>query len=410
MNQSIITSTFTLPNGLRVVHVPALSGGVTYCGLAVNAGSRDDAPDLLGLAHFVEHTLFKGTTHRRAWHIINRMEAVGGELNAYTTKETTAIYSVTPDDYLERATELIADLVMNSVFPENQIEREREVVMDEAASYRDTPSEAIYDDFEDRLFAGSDLGHNILGVENHLKRITSQDCSRYLHSLYVPSNMVYFVCGSCKPEKAERLALRYFGAMNQSYQWAAREVPREVEPFSITQELGLHQCHTLIGSRLFSLHDSRRYAMALLSNMLGGPGMNSKLNIELRERRGMVYTVESNISLMSDCGMMQIYFGCDECHRLPAERIVARVIDQLCSKPLSQRALDNAKRQYAGQLLVASASAEARALSAARSLLMRGKVESDTELLSHIQAVTANDIMDAAQLIAPDRWSTLSFI
>ncbi|MGM9804351.1 MAG: M16 family metallopeptidase [Muribaculaceae bacterium] len=408
MNQQNI-KTWVLPNGLRVVHV-ADWGSVTYCGVVVNAGSRDDEPGKLGLAHFVEHTLFKGTTHRRSWHIINRMEAVGGELNAYTTKETTVLYSVAPNAYLARATELIADLVKNSVFPKVQIDREREVVMDEAASYRDQPGEAIFDDFEDRLFAGSSLGHNILGVEQDLRSITSEDCMRYLHRLYVPSNMVYFVCSNCKPEQVHKLAERHFGAMHEPLLLQPRVVPPVQPPFSHTEKMQLHQCHTLIGARIFSLHDDRRYAMALLSNMIGGQGMNSRLNVELRERRGMVYTVDSNVSLMSDCGMMQIYFGCDDHHLARATQIVGRVIEEIASHGISERALQAAKRQYAGQLLVASSSIEARALSVARSMLMHGSVMSDEETLTRINDVTNEQIRESAAMIAPGQWSVLSFV
>ena len=308
--------TGTLSNGLRVVHVPG-KGAVTYCGLAINAGSRDEDPDKWGLAHFVEHTIFKGTTHRRSWHIINRMETVGGELNAYTTKEGTMLYSIFPGEHLNRATELIADLVINSVFPEAELEREREVVMDEADSYRDTPSEAIYDDFEDLFFAGSQLGHNILGTEEHLQRITSAHCRAYLDNLYVPLNMVFFVYGNHRFDAVMRLAERHFGAMTHPTRRSERIVPPIVEPFRKVIAIDSHQSHTLMGARLFGLDDERRYAMALLNNILGGPGMNSLLNVQMRERRGMVYTVESNMSLLTDCGMLQIYFGCDAHHVSP---------------------------------------------------------------------------------------------
>ena len=401
--------TATLSNGLRVVHVPG-RGGVTCCGVAVNVGSRDDAPGKHGMAHFVEHTIFKGTAHRSAWHIINRMESVGGELNAYTTKEGTVVYSIAPNEHLPRATELIADLVLNSEFPAAQLDREREVVMDEAAAYRDTPSEAVYDDFEDMFFAGSGLGHNILGNEQHLQSISSDDCRAYLRTHYVPENMVFFAYGDFPSKKVMRLAERHFGAATGSLKREPRRQPLVVEPFSRTININSHQCHTVVGARLFALNDPRRYAMALLNNMLGGPGMNSLLNVQLRERRGMVYTVESNMSLMTDCGMFQIYFGCDAHHLQPCLRITGNVIDRLASTPLTERRLDAVKRQYLGQLLVASCSGEALALSAAKSMLYSGKVYSHKQTTDSILAVTHTDVMQAAQLLTRDRWSTLSFV
>lgn len=405
------TSTFTatLSNGLRLVHVPG-NGNVAYCGVAVNVGSRDDAPGHYGMAHFVEHTIFKGTSHRSAWHIINRMESVGGELNAYTTKEGTVVYSVMPKDYLDRATELIADLVTNSVFPEVQLNREREVVMDEVDSYRDTPSEAVYDDWEDKFFAGSELGHNILGNEHDLESISGEDCRNYLLQHYVPENMVYFVYGDIPSKKALRLAERYFLPIEQrALVRPARVMPAEVAPFRESINIGSHQCHTVLGTRLFDMRDDRRYAMALLNNMLGGPGMNSLLNVQLRERRGMVYAVESNVSLMSDCGMFQVYFGCDSHHVDPCMRIVGDVINRLAEQPLTARHLDAVKRQYAGQLLVASSSGEALALSAAKSMLYFGRVITERETMQRIEAVTPEEMMQAAQMLVPSRWSTLTF-
>lgn len=400
--------TAVLPNGMRIVYVPN-SSEVAYCGVAVNVGSRDDAPGQYGMAHFVEHTIFKGTTHRSAWHIINRMEAVGGELNAYTTKEGTVVYSLMPKQYLERATELIADLVAGSQFPEAQLEREREVVMDEADSYRDTPSEAVYDDWEDAFFAGSELGHNILGNEHDLLSITPEHCRQYLARHYVPENMVYFVCGDFTPDKVMRLAERYFAPVEgRKLMRPARREPLVVEPFHSSIDIHSHQCHTVAGARLFNMYDPRRYAMVLLNNMLGGPGMNSLLNVQLRERRGMVYAVESNVSLMTDCGMFQVYFGCDANHVDPCLRIVGRVIEQLAQEPLTQRRLDAAKRQYAGQLLVANSSGEAKALSAAKAMLYSGRVVPSSVTLERIDSVTPEQMMQAAQMIVPERWSVLT--
>lgn len=400
-------STHTLSNGLRIIHVASKSK-VAYCGLAINAGSRDEEPGRFGIAHFVEHTVFKGTTHRRAWHILNRMERVGGELNAYTTKEGTMLYSIFPRQHLERATELIADLVANSQFPDAELAREREVVMDEVDSYRDTPSEAVYDDFEDLLFRGSLLGHNILGSDADLRNITASDCRAYLDNLYVPSNMVFFVLGDFQPDKAFRIAEKHFGKLSHQLSRVPRIAPAVLEPFHEVTTIDAHQSHTVVGAQLFSMFDERRYAMSLLSNIIGGPGMNSMLNVAIRERRGLVYTVESSLSLLSDCGMIEIYFGCDDNHVSASQRIIGNIFDTLATKPLTDKALDAAKRQYVGQLLVSSDNQEAMAMAIGKNFLYFNSIQSDEETAERINAVTARDIMDCASLITLPRCSVLT--
>ena len=400
--------THTLPNGLRVVFMP-ISSDVAYCGLSIDAGSRDERPGQFGLAHFVEHTIFKGTRHRRAWHILNRMERVGGELNAYTTKENTTVYSIFPCRHLDRATELIADLVAYSTFPESEIGKEREVVLDEAASYRDSPAEAVYDNFEDMIWAGSQLGHNILGVEEDLRGFSSADCHEYLSNLYVPSNMVFFVLGDLKPQQVFRTVERHMGCLNHEIGKRERISPSLQPTFKIEQPVGSHQAHTIYGAPVCSMHDESRYALLLLNNMLGGPGMNSLLNIAIRERRGYAYTVESATTLFSDCGIMQIYFGSDLCHVKPSIRVIGDIIDRLATKPLSDKALDAAKKQFIGQLIVASDNNEALALSVGKSFLYYGHVDCNEIASEHIAAVTPQQLMDAASMIVPERASILTF-
>ncbi len=397
----------TLTNGLRVVHI-ATGSEVAYCGLAVNAGSRDEAPGKWGLAHFVEHTIFKGTRRRRAWHIINRMERVGGELNAYTTKEETMVYSIFPREHFARATELIADLVANSQFPAAELAKEREVVLDEVNSYLDSPSEAIYDDFEDLIWKDSSLGHNILGVEPDLLTITGDDCRNYLSQLYVPENMVFFALGNLRHDAVARTAERYLGQLHHPLCRMERKAPAIVKPFHHTRGIESHQAHTIYGAPACSMHDERRYAMSLMSNILGGPGMNSLLNVAIRERRGYAYTVESSLALLSDCGLLTIYFGSDEEHVAPSKRIIAGTIDRLAAKPLTDRALDAAKKQYTGQLRVASDSHESRIIAAAKSMLYYGRVGSREETAQRIAAITAQQLQDAAATIAPHLASTLT--
>ena len=391
-----------------MVHVATMSQ-VAWCGLAVNAGSRDEDEGQYGLAHFVEHTIFKGTLHRRSWHILNRMESVGGELNAYTTKEGTMLYSVFPEQHLKRAIDLLADLVQWSVFPQEELDRERDVVLEEAASYRDTPSDAVFDDFEDLLFVGSQLGHNILGVKEDLERLTSEDCMRYLKTLYVPTNMVFFSVGPERPERVFRMVERYFGAMSHSVAERHRSVPPMVDPFKQVIEIGTHQAHTVVGARVPDRNSPLRYALMLLNNILGGPGMNSLLNVELRERRGYVYSVESTLTLLSNCGWISIYLGCDPDDVRSSMRVIDRITNRLSNELLPERRLDAYKRQYCGQLVVAADSAEFLAMNAGRGLLYRGRVATPDETIAHIQAVTPEDIAQAAAYLNAEKLSSLTF-
>ncbi len=398
----------TLPNGLRMVHVNT-PAQVAWCGLAINAGSRDEIGGHHGLAHFVEHTIFKGTKHRRAWHILNRMERVGGELNAYTTKEGTMLYSVFPEQYLTRAVDLLADLVQWSVFPQEELDRERDVVLEEAASYRDTPSDAVYDDFEDLLFADSELGHNILGKKEDLENLTRDDCLHYLKTLYVPTNMAFFSVGPEKPDRVFRIAEKCFGPMSHAMAPRHRQVPFEVQPFRQVIKIGTHQAHTIVGARVPDMNHPLRYALMLLNNILGGPGMNSLLNVELRERRGYVYTVESTLSMLSDCGWMEIYLGCDPDDVRSSLRVIDRITSRLAHEILPERKLEAYKKQYCGQLVVAADSTEFMAMRAGRGLLYHGKMATIGETIASIQAVTPEQIVQAAAFLQTDRLSSLTF-
>ncbi len=390
-------SYFTLSNGLRAVH-RLCPGEVEYCGVAVNAGSRDElSPDRYGLAHFVEHTIFKGTRHRRAWHIINRMEAVGGELNAYTTKEETYIYSTFPSGNLSRAAELIADLIRHSSFPTAEIERERDVVADEIDSYSDVPSDGIYDDFEDKIFAGSPLGHNILGTRQALDGMTSEVCRNYLDEYYTPGQMVFFYSGPMAAGSVERIVSRHFGCMNLPDRDRRRVAPQPVATFDDVKEISSHQSHVVMGARVGGMFSPDRHALALLTNILGGPGMNSLLNVELRERRGLVYTIDASTGLLTDTGLFTIYFGCDHADVSKCRRLVTNTIDRIAQGGFDDRRLAAARRQYAGQLVIASTHAEQTTLSMGRSMLYYGNVAPLSVTLDRIKALSVDDIVAAAR-------------
>lgn len=403
--------TIALPSGLRCVCVQLKDTRVEYFGVVVNAGSRDDPQESFGLAHFVEHTLFKGTDRRRSWHIINRMESCGGELNAYTTKETTTVYSVFPVGNLRRAADLISDLVVNSRFPQHELDKEREVVTDEISSYLDVPSEAVYDDFEDLLFVGTTLGHNILGTRDALARFSPELCRSYLARLYVASNMVVFYSGPEAPDRVARVVERYFWSVPDGNVAVdgRKDSFSEIPTFDERRPMGIHQAHTIVGARVCDMFSDERFALSLLVNILGGPGMNSLLNVELRERRGLVYSVDASVSLLKDVGVFAIYFGCDPEDLSCCRRIVERVIGDICDRPLSDRRFAQAVRQYVGQLDVAADNRENSILSMARSVLYRGEAVPLDRVAEHVRSLTPHDLMQAAAMIAPERLSALTF-
>ncbi len=392
------TTYYTLPSGLRIIAQRASRGTqVEYCGLAVNAGSRDEREGKDGLAHFVEHTIFKGTDKRRSWHIINRMEAVGGELNAYTTKEETMVYSIYPTGYFERAAELIFDLATNSQFPDNELDKEREVVCDEIDSYLDQPSEAVFDDFEERIFAGSRLSHNILGTDESVKRIASADCRQFLHDNYASNNLVFFYIGNLDPEKVRKSVERYAAGLPLHVNRPERLAPSIVEPFMATRYIDSHQANTVIGARLPGMYEIDRHALALVNNILGGPGMNSRLNVSLRERRGLVYSVDASTIIYTDASLLAIYYGCDPEDNRRCYRLILNELDRLANTPLTERQLAAAKKQLIGQMLLGSDNREQMALSTARATLYHGAALTPREVEERIQAVTVDRILAIAQ-------------
>ncbi len=403
-----ITTYHTLHNGLRIVH-RLTESHVEYCGLAVRAGSRNENPEEYGLAHFVEHTIFKGTGKRKSWHIINRMESVGGELNAYTSEEVTMVYSAFPKDNTDRCIELISDLIINSRFPKKEIDKEREVVLDEVASYLDTPSEAIFDEFNDNIFSGSSLGHNILGTEKTIKSFTPEICRKFLSKFYTPSNMVLFYMGSISEIKILKMAEKYFGGITASPARPIQPAPVDVSPFRIFKQLNTHQSHTIVGARIPGMYSPQRHAYTMLTNIIGGPNMNSLLNIALRERRGYVYSVDAYSSMFTDCGLFSIYFGCDAEHVDRCVKLIFETLDRLAASPMNRLSLHAAKKQYLGQMIVAGENREQLVLSIGKATLFHGKAITADEIIEQVNSLTAEEIRTAAEHISSANCSILTF-
>lgn len=399
----------TLSNGLRIIHEPS-SSKVAYCGFAVDAGTRDEAENEQGMAHFVEHLIFKGTRKRKAWHILNRIENVGGDLNAYTNKEETVIYSAFLTEHFGRALELLADIVFHSTFPQNEIEKETEVIIDEIQSYEDTPSELIFDDFEDMIFRNHPLGRNILGRPDLLKKFRSEDAMAFTSRFYQPSNMVFFVLGDFNFQKIVRQVEKLLVDLPLVTVENQRTIPPLYVPEQLVVHKETHQAHVMIGSRGYNAYDDKRTALYLLNNILGGPGMNSRLNVSLRERRGLVYTVESNLTSYTDTGAFCIYFGTDPEDVDTCLKLTYKELKRMRDVKMTSSQLMAAKKQLIGQIGVASDNNENNALGMAKTFLHYNKYESSESVFRRIEALTAEGLLEVAnEMFAEEYLSTLIY-
>ena len=418
-------NTHTLDNGLRIIHLPSDSK-VVYCGYQINAGTRDEEPGEEGLAHFCEHVTFKGTERRKAWHILNCLESVGGDLNAYTNKEGTVYYSAILKEHIARAVDLLSDIVFHSVYPQAEIDKEVEVICDEIESYNDSPAELIYDEFENILFKGSSLGHNILGTAEQVRSFTTEDALRFTRKLYRPDNAIFFAYGDIDFKKLVRLLKKSFLSEERrvkseefnspeaqaqfNTQHSTFNTQHSFEGQTIVMEKNTHQAHVMIGTRAYDVNDDRRMPLYLLNNILGGPGMNAKLNLALREHNGLVYTVESTMVAYGDTGTWSIYFGCDEHDIKRCLRLVRKELDRMMEKPLSDSQLKAAKKQIKGQIGVACDNRENFALDFGKSFLHYGWEKNVDRLYEQVEAITSQQIQDVArELFDKNRLITLIF-
>ena len=418
-------NTYTLDNGLRIIHLPSDSK-VVYCGYQINAGTRNEEPGEEGLAHFCEHVTFKGTERRKAWHILNCLESVGGDLNAYTNKEGTVYYSAILKEHIARAVDLLTDIVFHSVYPQAEIDKEVEVICDEIESYNDSPAELIYDEFENIIFKGSPLGHNILGTAEQVRSFKTEDALRFTRKLYRPDNAIFFAYGDIDFKKLVRLLKKSFLSEERrvksekfnspeaqaqfNIQHSTFNTQHSFEGQTIVMQKNTHQAHVMIGTRAYDVNDDRRMPLYLLNNMLGGPGMNAKLNLALREHNGLVYTVESTMVAYGDTGTWSIYFGCDEHDVKRCLRLVRKELDKFMQKPLSDAQLKAAKKQIKGQIGVACDNRENFALDFGKSFLHYGWEKNVDRLYEQVDEITATQIQAVAQeLFDKDRLTTLIF-
>ena len=410
-------NTHTLANGLRIIHLPSAQP-VVYCGYAVGAGTRDEELGREeGMAHFCEHITFKGTERRTSMQILGHLESVGGDLNAFTNKEETVYHAAVLKENIDRAVDLLTDIVFHSTYPQAEIDKEVEVIVDEIESYNDSPAELVYDLFENAVFGGHPLGHNILGTAEKLRRYTTADALRFTRRYYRPDNSVFFAYGDVDFRKLVRLVERANAADAAAESVAAVSLPSQqsaaapLPPYvaqHIEHHMDTHLAHVMVGTRAYDVHDERRIALYLLNNILGGPGMTARLNVSLRERNALVYTVESMAQSYSDTGLWAVYFGCDPKNVKRCLRLIRRELDKVMQCPLSDAQLRAAKRQIRGQIGIACDSRESFALDFAKSFLHYGWKKDVTALCERIDALTAADLQRVAQdLFAEERLTSL---
>ncbi len=390
--------TYTLPNGIRGIH-RQIKGAVTHCALLINAGSRDERQGEMGLAHFVEHSIFKGTERRKAYQVNCRLENLGGELNAFTTKEDTTIHATTLKADFSKAVEIIADIAFHSTYPQKEIDREKEVIYDEINTYKDSPSELIYDTFEELVFKGSELEHNILGQKRDIKRFTTDSIKRFTERCYTTDQMVFSSIGNISPKRIEEIAARYFGDIPASKRDFERIAPSAMTPFDVTLKRHTHQTHCMIGGRAYGVAERKRLPLSLLLNLLGGPCANSILNTVVRERHGLTYNIEASYTPYADSGLVSIYFGADRQNTQRVCELIDTQIDKLCRQPLTARALSMAKKQFAAQIAISMEGGEGYMLGTGKSYLIHNSVDTIEEIYKKIMSLNSAEILEVANEI-----------
>jgi len=400
---------FSLPNGLRVVHFQ-VNREVCHAGLVIDAGSGEENEAEHGIAHLIEHLLFKGTKKRRAFHVLSRLDSVGGEINAYTTKEDTWILEAFLNEHFDRAMELMADIAFNSVFPAHEMEKEKEVILDEINAYEDNPGDMIFDEFEEMIFHGHALGRSILGTPDTVRRISKVDIEAFVKRHYSPENMVLSVVGNISEAKMRRVAEKYFGYVAMGGEAVKRTKPSIVGARHVIKEKDTHQLHYMLGNRAPGAHDTERVAMGLLNNVLGGPALNSRLNMAIREKHGFTYFIESHYQAYHHTGYFQIYLGTDEKNFAKSKSLVWKELKKLKTQSLSPTQLHAAKQQMLGQLALARDSGSGLMANLGKSLQVYGKVDSNQELAEAINKVTATEIIEMANVIFnPEAMSSLTY-
>ena len=384
-----------LENGIRIVHKKT-TGAVAHCGLIIKGGSRDEAEQEQGLAHFIEHVIFKGTSKRKAYHILSRMEDVGGELNAFTTKEETCIYSSFMPEYYSRALELLSDITFNSIFPKKELEKEKIVVLDEINYYKDNPSELIFDEFEEQVFSNHSLGKNILGTPKHIQSFDKKMIEDFMHKNYLTHEIIISSVGNISMSKLIKVIENHFANIPK------KDLKREENTFSNYRKKEMEverkgfQSHCILGTEAYGVNHPKKTALILLNNILGGPGMNSRLNLAIREKYGFTYSIESNYTSYSDTGIFSIYLASDNDKMNKSIKLAKRELIKFCEKPLGTLQLKKAKQQLIGQIAIGQESEVNLMLAMGKSMLLYNKVDTFELVKNKIENVTSEELVNVA--------------
>lgn len=398
-------------NGIRIVHQEVSSTRLVHCGFILDIGSRDETEEQVGLAHFWEHMAFKGTQKRKAFHILNRLDSVGGELNAYTTKEKICFYATVLQQHWNKAADLLCDITFNSTFPPKQIEKERQVILEEMAMYRDSPDDALQDEFDSLLFPNHSLGYNILGTEDSVKSFTQKDFINFIAEHLDTSKMVFSVVGNISFKKAVNRLAPLLSNIPASRSAKKRVPSLTYEPKSNAFHKDISQANCALGKPALSIHDPRRYKLHLLNNILGGPSMNSRLNMALREKHGLVYSIESVYQAFTDTGFIGIYYGTEEKAAAKARKIVLKEIQRICTRKLGSMQLHMGKEQAIGQMAMAEENHAGLMLVYGKNLLDKGKIEPLEAIFSSIRSCTAEELLELANEIYDiDKFSFLTYL
>lgn len=383
---------YELTNGIRIVHKP-IAGKIAHCGFIINTGSRDENLDENGIAHFIEHTIFKGTQKRKAHHILNRIDSVGGEINAYTTKEKTCVYASFVVDYLERATELLSDILTNSTFPEKEIEKEKDVVIDEIHSYQDTPYEQIYDDFEEMIFRNHSLGKNILGTEKSVKKFNRNSILNFIDRNYSTNQIVFSIIGDISEKKIQQISKKYLENIQPKNNPLIRTEFTGYIPFQTALKKDNYQSHCVLGNIAYGANDKKKPGFILLNNYLGGPAMNSRLNMSIREKHGYAYSVESSYTSYTNTGIFSIYLGTDQKNLTKSIDLTLKELKKMRETKFSEIQLHRAKVQLLGQITLSEENNVNIMLGIGKSLLNYGKVDSLEEVYEKVNKITASELL-----------------
>jgi len=399
-----------LNNGIQIIHQQNTFSKVGHVGVFINVGSRDEEKGEEGIAHYLEHVIFKGTKKRKAFHVLSRLDSVGGELNAYTTKEETCVYASFPIEYLSRSLELLSDIIFNSNFPKQELIKEKEVVIDEINSYKDSPSDLIFDEFDQQLFNGHSLGNDILGTISQVKKIQRSDVIKFVKKHYLPERMVISSVGNYTLKKLVNYLNKYFEDNSSLVQTQKRSVPKKVSAKDTIVAKETYQSHMVLGGRGFSASHPSKNSLLLVNNLLGGPAMNSRLNLSIRERYGLTYMLESNCAIYSDCGSFSVYFASDPKNTQKVERLVHKELLKLCNNLLGTIQLSQAKKQVKGQLAISMENNLGVMLAHGKSKLLFDKVDTLDKVLDNFEKISSNQIIEVAnQIMHPDNLFKITY-